>query len=112
MSKDILQSNWFYEPIKDYTEEDYERNFEFRAVAAYSELDALGFDQVPTSSTWSVSYNTMQTVALGKDRISPEHLLGFMTAPWFKTIPLHEYRLLDDACKLYYARREIYPETL
>lgn len=112
MSKEILQSNWFYDPIKEYTEADYERNFEFRAVAAYSELDALGFDQVPTSSTWTYSWNTYQTLALGKEKLDPARLKGFMTAPWFKTIELHEHRLLDDAYKLYHARCAHYPETL
>lgn len=112
MSRDILQSNWFYKPIREYNEADYARDFELRAVAAYSELDALGFDQVPTSSTWEYAWNTYQTVALGKDKLSPDRLKGFMTAPWFKTIEMHEHRLLDDAFKLYHARCAHYPETL
>ena len=112
MSKEILQSNWFYDTIKDYTEADYERNFEFRAVAAYSELDEMGFDQVPTSSTWVNKHNTFQTVALGRDKLSEDHLFGFMTAPWFMTTDDNKYALQDDAYRLYLARKQVYPETL
>lgn len=112
MSKDILQSNWFYQIIKDYTDEQIKNDFELAAPRAYLELDELGFDQVPTSSTWLRTKNTYQTVALGKDKLSPERLKGFMTAPWVFTHDSEKYRLKDDAYRLYCARREFYPETL
>ena len=112
MSRDVLQSNWFYGTFKDYTPEEI-RNLpeQYQAIASYEELDKRGFDQVPTSSTWENEHNTRQTVAFGKDKIT-NHLKGFMTAPWVFTTELSKYRLLDDATKLYFARKEHYPETL
>ena len=56
MSHEILQSNWFYGTFKNYTPEQISSMPEqFKSIAAYEELDKLGFDQVPTSST----YNTI-----------------------------------------------------
>ena len=111
MSKEILQSNWFYGNIKNYTEEEKKGYFALNAVDAYSELSELGFDQVPTSSTWESTWNTYQTVCLGHERIT-SGLYGFMTAPWKFTCARDKFVLKDDAYRLYLARKEIYPETL
>ncbi len=112
MSKSILQSNWFYGTFRDYTPEQIKNNFELQAPNAYIELDELGFDQVPTGSTWARMYNPYQTVAFGKEKLSPDRLKGFMTAPWAFTTDADKFRLMDDAYRLYLARKEIYPETL
>ena len=112
MSREVLQSNWFYGTFKDYTPEQIKTMPEqYLAIAAYEELDKHGFEQVPTSSTWENEHNTRQTVAFGKDKLT-KNLRGFMTAPWVFTTELSKYRLLDDATKLYFARIEHYPETL
>ena len=108
MPKSVLQSNWFYGTIKDYPET--ERNY--IAVRAYELLDQHGYDQVPTGSTWSCIHNMSQTVGLGKDRLSPELLKGYMIAPWRMTVAASRFRLLDDAERLYLARQKWYPETL
>jgi len=112
MSKSILQSNWYYGKFQDYTPEDIKRNLDIQVQHAYIELDELGFDQVPTGSTWLKTYNTHQTVAFAKEHISPTGLKGFMTAPWYFTKDQDRYRLMDDAYRLYLARKAIYPETL
>ena len=108
MPKSVLQSNWFYGTIKDYPET--ERNY--IAVRAYELLDQHGYDQVPTGSTWNCIHNMSQTVGLGKDRLSPDLLKGYMIAPWRMTVSASRFRLLDDAERLYLARQKWYPETL
>ena len=108
MPKSVLQSNWYYGIIKDYPSDSYGG----RAVRAYEALEKLGYDQVPSSSTWNNNFNTYQTVALGKDKISPDRLKGFMTIPWTATERKNIYTLKNDAERLYLARKDLYPETL
>lgn len=108
MSKSVLQSNWFYAAFTDYAP----NHVYYTRIEAYETLDKLGFDQVPTCSSWQAPSNTYQTVAFGKDRLNPDLLKGYMTASWMSTTRMHSYTLLDDAFRLYYAREEFYPETL
>lgn len=79
MPKSVLQSNWYYdsgfdldqlkEPTKTY-------------VKFYNDLEANGYDQIPTGSNWSSDVNMEGTVEYCKKVIDPSRLLGFMTAPW------------------------------
>ena len=108
MSKDVLQSNWFYGEFKEYPQDHI---FHTR-IETYEVLDKLGFDQVPTASTWQFVNNTYQTVAFGKERLDPGLLKGYMTVPWVRTTKERQYRIIDDAYRLYYAREKFYPETL
>lgn len=71
-----------------------------------------GFDQMPCGSTWSYKANQEQMLGFGKDRLNPEHLKGYLTAPWLHTKPRERYGLLHDAEKFYHARKAWYPETL
>lgn len=106
MPKSVLQSNWAYHPIKrnpDGTYVDKEYN-------AYLKLEEHGFDQVPTSSTWEVFFNTHETMELGKEHIAPERLKGYMTAAWDFTVPQAKYALLNDALRFGYAKKAVYPE--
>ncbi len=85
MPKSVLQSNWYYgsdfdlnnlkEPNKTY-------------VKLYNDLEAYGYDQVPTGSNHSVADNFGSTVAYCKKVIDPSRLSGFMMAPWRPTLPL------------------------
>ena len=81
-------------------------------IRAYELLDRSGYDQIPTGSTWSCVENMEQTVAFGKDRLDPSRLKGYLIAPWRFTRPSERFRLLDDAERLYLARKKWYPETL
>lgn len=108
MPKSVLQSNWFYHQFKDYNDVPSRK----RMIDCYELLDKLGYDQVPTGSTWACTQNLHQTVAHGKACISEEHLLGFMTAAWIRTRKEDFYGLCCDADRLYTARTRIYPETL
>ncbi|MBO5938899.1 MAG: Tat pathway signal protein [Clostridia bacterium] len=108
MPKSILQSNWFYNTFQDWPEGHRYRT----AIETYDALDELGYDQVPTGSTWSRHKNLYQTVAYAKNRLNPDLVKGFMTAPWIMTTRENRFRLLDDADRLFVAREKLYPETL
>ena len=109
MPKSVLQSNWCYRSITSPPNEIQERR-----VQTYLDLDKMGYDQVPTASTWALPYGTneLETVGWGRDHLSPEHLKGFLTVPWNWTQPHLEYYLKNDAHLFYEARRRFYPETL
>ncbi len=108
MPKSVLQSNWYYGYFQTYAPGSYND----KGMQAYIKLNELGYDQVPTCSTWANGTNTEQTLRWAKAYISPELLKGFMTAPWFRTTEENEYVLKSDAARLYYARKKVYPETL
>ena len=107
MSKSILQSNWYYGMFKDGLSEG-----DMTAIRTYELLAERGYDQVPTCSTWANIYNTRQTLAYGKDKLSGEHLKGYLTAPWKFTSADSRYDLFTDAERFWYGRKEFYPETL
>ena len=107
MPKSILQSNWYYYPLKDHPVD----SRHYHRIKTYEYLDELGYEQVPTSSSChGAPQNNYQTVAYAKDKLSPELLKGFMVAPWYMTAPENRFALLNDADRLYYARKALYPE--
>ena len=108
MPKSVMQSNWVYARLKDYPETDRH----YAAIRAYEVLDQYGYDQIPTGSTWTCTENMSQTLGFGKDRLSPDLLKGYLIAPWRFTYASERFRLLDDAERLYLARKKWYPETL
>lgn len=110
MPKSVLQSNWFYGLFMDYPKD----ATTYKAVITYELLDKHGFEQIPTASCWDSAgqYNVFQTVAHGKEKLSADLVRGYMTAPWWFTVPESEYILKHDAHVLYSARKEYYPETL
>jgi hypothetical protein len=79
MPKSVLQSNWYYGASFD-TEKQ-------KAVQTYIDLDKNGFDQIPAGSNWSNDINFKGTVEFCRKNLSPEHLKGFLMAPWFFTLP-------------------------
>ncbi len=78
MPRSVLQSNWYYGS-----------KFDRRRphVRAYLDLEARGYDQVPTGSNWSHPENFERTVTYCARRIAPERLLGFLQTPWKPTLP-------------------------
>jgi hypothetical protein len=108
MPKSILQSNWYYGGFNDFPAEHPHYNM----IRAYELLDAHGYDQILTGSTWSIDDNLWQTVAHGKNVLTPSLVSGYLAAPWQFTLQKTKYTLLDDAHRLYLARCEWYPETL
>jgi len=77
MPKSVLQSNWYYGA---------EFNEKINYVKAYLDLEAHGYDQIPTGSNWSVPENFQETVAYCRKHIAPERLLGFLQTVWKPTL--------------------------
>ncbi len=108
MPKSIMQSNWYYGTLKDRSPETQT----YREIHGYELLDQHGYDQIPTGSTWNCIHNMSQTVGLGKDRLNPDLVKGYLIAPWRFTYASERFRLMDDAERLFLARQKWYPETL
>ena len=106
MPKSVLQSNWAYNRIR------YNADGTYASVSyqTYLALEEAGFEQVPTSSCCSFRSNSLETMQLGKAHITQERLLGYMTAPWYRTLPKWRFGLLHDALQFGEAKKEVYPE--
>ena len=86
MPRSVLQSNWHYDrpPLDP----------ENRGVKAYRQLEAHGYDQIPTGSNWSSPENFGATVAYARETIASERLLGFLQTVWRPTMPAYRERHL------------------
>jgi len=109
VSTDVLVSNWYYSMFRDYTVE----NWLTRSQAAYQSLNKYGYDQVPTCSTCAGSQTSAyETMVDCKRYVDEKHLLGFMTASWFPTMPDETLALENDAFRFYRGRTLVYPESI
>lgn len=86
MPLNVVQSNWYYGT-----------DFAPTVVAAraYADLEAHGYDQVPTGSNWSAAENFALTVAHCRQVIAPERLLGFLQTVWRPTLEPFRPRLMQ-----------------
>jgi len=77
MPKSVLQSNWYYG-----------KSFSQQVIGArtYKDLEANGYDQIPTGSNWSCPENFGKTVTYAKKYIAPERLFGFLQTVWRPTL--------------------------
>jgi hypothetical protein len=105
MPKSVLQSNWAYNTVKRNPDGSYKEAH----YQTYVTLEEHGFDQVPTSSTWSRWHNSKDTMLLSKEHIAQERLVGHMTASWFFTTKENIYSLLNDAYRFGLAKQDVYP---
>jgi hypothetical protein len=67
-------------------------------VRAYEQLDALGYEQVPTGSNHGCDENMVKTARFCRKHISPKKLLGFLQTPWRPTTRkwhAHNLRSID-----------------
>ena len=78
MPRSVLQSNWYYGAAFDDPYRD--------RVKAYLDLEAHGYDQVPTGSNWSVAENFGATVRYCAERIPPQRLIGYLQTVWRPTL--------------------------
>ncbi|MBT3346185.1 MAG: Tat pathway signal protein [Gemmatimonadetes bacterium] len=93
MPPSTLQSNWYYEDNFSISER---RNRQHHhRVRAYADLDAAGFDQVPTGSNHSNDVNFAATVDHCRRKLNADRLFGFLQAPWRVTLPNHRQHLLN-----------------
>ncbi len=103
MPKSVLQSNWSYHRIAPPDASGWYPDISYQA---YVDLDRLGYDQVPTASTWCFHGNIEQTVRLPFEAgLDKKRILGFMTAPWQFTTEENLYTLMDDAYRLGLCRK-------
>ena len=112
MPKSVIQSNWYYARFRKYPDGDISN----KRIATYEELDALGYKQIPCTSTCrgydGAELNCKQTMIHAKTKLTDERVLGFLMAPWRNTVPLEEHYLKDAVLRFADARAAIYPETL
>ena len=83
MSRDILQSNWYYD---GFTEGDA------LYMNAFDALERGGFEQVPAGSVWSRRDNLGLMVDYVTPRIDRERLCGFMQTVWRPMMPNYAER--------------------
>jgi hypothetical protein len=88
MSRNIVQSNWYYGPNLEAFEgmSEHAEKWSRRAVEAYRDLDAAGFEQVPTVSNWYNDKNAAATLEFMRAHLDSDRVLGCMMAPWFPTL--------------------------
>lgn len=95
MSRDVLQSNWYYR--SDFSDRKLKWNYEFEkkggwgetvnGAAAFLALEEAGFDQLPCCSNWAEEACAEALVRFCRERIDPSRLKGFYTAPWAMSVP-------------------------
>lgn len=81
MSKEVLQSNWYYGSFCHPLDSEAETMYRF-----YHQLAEWGFDQIPTASNVAHADNLLRTVEYCKPAVAPENLVGYMQAPWLATV--------------------------
>lgn len=100
MPKSVLQSNWYYGT--NFSDDN-------KMTKAYKELDAHGYDQVPTGSNWSSDRNMMLTMKYARTHIAPNRLKGLFMAPWHPTMA-KDREPHEEAIKQLAAARKAYSE--
>jgi hypothetical protein len=106
MPKDVLISTGYYDTIPD-------RGSAYdvpEAATWIRELDERGYEQVPTSSTWSWHCNTKETMIFCRKYLNGNSVIGHMTASWMMTTPSRLYALYNDAYTFGWAKKEIYSD--
>ncbi len=84
MPRTILQSNWFYGD-----------KFAGPMAKAFDDLEAHGYDQIPTGSNYSNPRNFGLLVDYCRQKIAPERLLGFLQTTWKATMEKYRERHLQ-----------------
>ena len=87
MPHDVVQSNWYYseefEPIN-------------KNIQGYLDLDAYGFDQIPTGSFHrDNAANFGNTVDFCSKHLRADHLLGFMQTVWMPATEDYRWRIME-----------------
>jgi hypothetical protein len=86
MPRSVLQSNWYYGT---------DFGPEVIHAKAYADLEAHGYDQVPTGSNWTAPENLSQTARHCRQVIAPERLKGFLQTVWKPTLEVCRQRHLE-----------------
>ena len=90
----VVQNNWYYDEDLDGFDTDKMKAdcLSRKILDLYRRLDKRGFDQVPCSSNWCSPKRVKagrnndecmgELVKFCRANVAPEHLKGFMMAPW------------------------------
>ena len=107
--KSVIHNNWYYDSsMRGFDMAKMEKGSQsWKTLNLFLELDKAGFDQVPCSTNWlskkrreaNVKNDGAMkgTVDFCRAHLSPEHLMGFLMAPWGNTEAkgAHQARLLN-----------------
>ena len=103
--KSIVMSNWYYDEEFDLEKCNPDQS---TYVKAFLELDAAGYDQIPTGSNWSHDRNFANLVKYCRDNVNPDKILGYLQTNWhFEHVEPQEHimrsiQLTKDAKEKYY----------
>ncbi len=103
--KSIVMSNWYYDEEFDLEKCDPDQSV---YVKAFLELDAAGYDQIPTGSNWSHDGNFANLVKYCRDNVGPDRILGYLQSNWhFEHVEPREHimrsiQLAKEAKEAYY----------
>lgn len=86
MPRSVLQSNWYYGT---------DFGSEVVYAKAYADLEAHGYDQIPTGSNWTAPENLPLTVRHCRQVIAPERLKGFLQTVWKPTLEVCRQRHVE-----------------
>ncbi len=78
MSREIVQSNWYYNTFDG-------EDRDAKMIELFDKLDAKGYDQIPTGSTW-LHPNNLQQMVEYCNRLNREHLMGYIQTSWKPTM--------------------------
>jgi len=77
MPTSVVQSNWYHRKAFSKSTDQ---------VRVYHDLDAHGYDQIPSASNYRTVENFQMTVDYCTRHLAPERLLGFMQTVWQPTL--------------------------
>ena len=97
MPKQILQSNWYRDPVRGDAKSVYGGRFDMdvECVRTYVDVDKAGYEQVPTVSNWETPDNISGTIEFCRKHLSPERLKGFLLTTWRPTLEETRARHID-----------------
>ena len=104
LPRDVVVSIWYYGTVHNTGKEETANPM----VRVIKKLDDLGYDQIPTSSTWSWHCNSKDLMTYCKMYCNNGSIIGHMTASWMLTTECKLYALYNDAYTFGWARRDVY----
>ena len=86
MPKTVVQMNWYYGTyFADQDPTDNQPWFNRRTLEAFDELDARGYEQIPTGSNFTYRENLALLADYCSTRLTPGRLPGYCQTPWQPT---------------------------
>ncbi len=101
VATDVLLSNWVY-ARPDRQPADFEH---------YVTLAKWGYEQVPTSSICGWHFNNFDTLDFCKNNVDEKSIVGYMEAPWEKTVQRRYYSLMNNIVNFRYAWDDVYGDS-